>query len=101
MTAASNLATIIEQAPDMEWLDNAACSTLSVEDLDLFFVGAGKSLSSQARDMCSACPTRRECITLAYDRDIAGGYFGGVSPAKRRSMTLDEALEWIGEPSSC
>lgn len=101
MTAASNLATIIEQAPDMEWLDAAACSTLSIDELDLFFVGAGKSLSPQARDMCGACPARRECLQLAYDRDIAGGYFGGVSPAKRRSMTVTEAMAWIGEQPAC
>jgi len=101
MTTSSDLADIIETAPDLEWLDRAACSSLDIGRLDLFFVSAGKSLSSEARELCAGCPSRRACLTHAYDREIAGGYFAAVSPAQRRSMTLDEALHSIGEPPSC
>lgn len=101
MPTSSDLANIIETAPDLEWLDSAACSTLDIERLDLFFVSAGKSLSSEAKALCASCPSRRACLTHAYDREIAGGYFAAVSPAQRRSMTLDEALESIGEVPTC
>lgn len=101
MTTSRDLAQIIETAPDLEWLDRAACAPLDVGHLDMFFVSAGKSLSPEARDLCASCPSRRACLIHAYEREIAGGYFAAVSPAKRRSMTLDEALESIGEAPSC
>lgn len=101
MSTTSNLAAIIEQTPDLTWLDRAACSALDVEQLDLFFVEAGKSLSPEARALCAGCESRRECLQHAYDREIAGGYFGGLSPTKRRKLSLVEALAVIEADSGC
>lgn len=101
MSTTTDLATIIEQAPEMSWIDRAACSTLGVERLDLFFVDAGKSLSSEALEMCRGCAARRDCLEHAYDRELAGGYFGGLSPTKRRKMTKDEAVAMIESDPSC
>jgi WhiB family redox-sensing transcriptional regulator len=101
MSTSSGLATIIEQAPEMEWLDDAACSTLDVSHIDLFFVSAGKSMSSDALALCEGCPSRRPCLEYAYEREIAGGYYGGISPAKRRSQTLAETLASIESSSTC
>ena len=95
MSTTTDLALIIEQSPELSWLEHAACASLDVEQLDLFFVGAGKSLSNEAKMLCRGCAARRECITHAYEREIAGGYFGGMSPIKRRKLTLSEALEAI------
>ncbi|MEM1332921.1 MAG: WhiB family transcriptional regulator [Actinomycetota bacterium] len=95
MSTTSDLAQIIEQSPELTWLDHAACSSLDVEQLDLFFVGAGKSLSAEAKSMCAGCPVRVDCLRHAYDRDITGGYFGGVSPIKRRKLPFVEALQLI------
>lgn len=95
MSTTTDLAQIIEQSPELRWLERAACSSLDVSEVDLFFVGAGKSLSSEAKALCKGCEVRKECLTHAYDREIAGGYFGGVSPIKRRKLSLDDALALI------
>ncbi|MFK8024396.1 MAG: WhiB family transcriptional regulator [Ilumatobacter sp.] len=93
----SDLAKIIEESPELPWMDRASCASLGVERIDLFFVSAGKSLSKEAQEMCRGCEARRDCLTHAYDREIAGGYFGGVSPTKRKKLSLSEALELIDE----
>ncbi len=95
MSTSTDLALIIEQSPELSWLERAACAALDVDRLDLFFVGAGKSLSNEAKALCRGCEARRDCVTHAYEREIAGGYFGGLSPIKRRKLSLTEALDAI------
>ena len=93
----NDLAHLIQQSSDMDWLHGASCASLGVDELDLFFVEAGKSLSKQAVSMCKECPARAACLRHAYDNEIAGGYFGGMSPSQRRKVDLTAALELIGE----
>jgi len=88
-----DLAELIENASDYAWLKDAACADLGLDELDQFFVEAGRSLSKDTLQMCGECPVRAECIRHAYENDIAGGYFGGTSPTKRRSVPLAQALE--------
>lgn len=86
------LANLIENTQEAVWLREAACGDLGTDALDMFFVDAGKSLSKEAVALCERCPVRADCLAHAYHQDIAGGYFGGISPSKRRRLTLDEAL---------
>lgn len=92
MSNIQSLAELIENADDYSWLRHAACGDLGLDALDQFFVEAGRSLSRETVAMCNACPVRRECLKHAYDQEIAGGYFGGVSPTKRRSLPLEALL---------
>lgn len=80
------LAALIESSPEFTWLEDAACGDLELDQLDLFFVEAGRTLSREAAAICERCPVRSDCFDHAASRDIAGGYFGGVSPSKRRRM---------------
>lgn len=89
MTNANELATLIESAPEFEWLEDAACADMELDQLDLFFVDAGRMMSREAAAICEGCPVRTDCLNHALTRGIAGGYFGGVSPTKRRKMTID------------
>lgn len=75
-----------------EWLDEAACAELDIRD---FFVEAGHVIEDRVLNTCRSCPVRRECVTHAYEREVTGGYFGGMSPGQRRDMTLKEALVFI------
>jgi len=95
MSNPSDLGTLIEQSRETPWLRDAACADLGIDQIDLFFVDAGKSLSREALAICERCPARVACITHAYESDIAGGYFGGISPSKRRKISLEEALASI------
>ncbi|HWL44756.1 MAG TPA: WhiB family transcriptional regulator [Ilumatobacter sp.] len=92
MTTIQSLAELIENASDYGWLRHAACGELSLDALDQFFVEAGRSLSRETVQLCSACPVKAECLQHAYDHEIAGGYFGGVSPTKRRALPIDSIL---------
>ena len=84
---------------NIDWINDAACD----EDMDLsrFYVEAGERIDVETLKLCAGCPVRRECVTHAYDVAEAGepplghpgGYFGGLSPALRRELTLEEALE--------
>lgn len=95
MSDTSELATMIEHTPEMAWLRNAACRDFSIDRLDLFFVEAGRTLSKEAAATCAGCEVRVDCLTHAYNHEIAAGYFGGVSSAKRRSLSWEEAVSSI------
>jgi WhiB family redox-sensing transcriptional regulator len=95
MSNISDLGELIGNLPEATWLEGAACGELDLERLELFFVDAGRTLSREARQLCGNCPVPVECLRHAYDHDIVGGYFGGMSPSKRRSLPLERAVELI------
>ena len=95
MTASSPLSELIERAPELSWLDDAACSNLELGQLSLFFVEAGRTIAPETKALCQQCPVRRECLDHAYVHEITSGYFGGVSPGRRRALSHAEALELI------
>ena len=74
------------------WLDDAACADLAIED---FFVEAGHAISDNTLNVCRRCPVRESCLEHAYEMNISGGYFGGMSPGQRRQLTLDRARVFI------
>jgi WhiB family redox-sensing transcriptional regulator len=93
MSDTQDLADLIEHSPEMAWVQRAACRDFDADRLDLFFVEAGHTLSKEAATICAGCEVRVDCLSHAYDREIAAGYFGGVSSAKRRVLTFDQAVE--------
>ena len=95
MTGSSPLSELIERAPELSWLDDAACSNLELAQLSLFFVEAGRTIAPETKALCRQCPVRRECLDHAYVHEITSGYFGGVSPGRRRALSHAEALELI------
>lgn len=95
MTGNSPLSELIERAPELPWLDEAACGNLQLDQLPLFFVEAGRTIAAETKALCRRCPVRRECLDHAYAHQIASGYFGGISPGRRRALTHAEALELI------
>jgi|CXWL01.1.fsa_nt_gi hypothetical protein len=79
--------------PDMPWLDAASCGDLSLDQLDLFFVDAGRTISAETAALCTHCPVRRPCLDHAYRNELTSGFFGGFSPTRRREMTHAQAIE--------
>ena len=95
MTTARPLDELIENTPELPWLEFAACGDLGIEQLDLFFVEAGRTIASSTVAMCRKCPVRRECLDHAYQHEIVSGYFGGVSPGRRRVLSHADAIAEI------
>lgn len=95
MANGRSLDELIEHTPDLPWLVRAACSELELEQLELFFVEAGRTISSATVALCQRCPVRRDCLDHAYRHEIVSGYFGGMSPGRRRVLTHEHALAEI------
>lgn len=74
------------------WLNETACEGMDIDD---FFVEAGRAISPEAMAVCRGCKVRLECVRHAYEMQVNGGYFGGLSPGQRRDYNLDEALRLI------
>jgi hypothetical protein len=74
------------------WLNDAACSEMSIDD---FFVEAGHAIDDRVLRVCRTCPVRVSCVRHAYEMQVNGGYFGGMSPGQRREKTMDEAIRFI------
>ncbi|MCU1398092.1 MAG: Transcriptional regulator WhiB [Acidimicrobiales bacterium] len=91
-----SLGAYIMTTPDMPWLDDAACGDLPLEALNIFFVEAGRSIAASTVAMCAKCPVRAACLDHAYRHEIVGGYFGGISPGQRRSLSHSDARALIG-----
>jgi WhiB family redox-sensing transcriptional regulator len=99
MSSVRDLGELIGELDEGDWVSSAACRHLPPDQIALFFVGAGRSLSRRARQICGGCPVRTDCLKHAYDNEIHAGYFGGVSPSQRSAMPLDEALAMLRAPA--
>lgn len=80
----------------MSWRDDAACGGSA----DLFFppsygenAEARSARLTAARDLCSGCPVKADCLTFAIGRDTTFGMWGGVDlgDAQRRRQAREAA----------
>ncbi|MEI6495040.1 MAG: WhiB family transcriptional regulator [Actinomycetota bacterium] len=95
MAPGRSLDELIDRTPDLPWLTKAACGDLELDQLDLFFVEAGRTIASSTVALCQKCPVRRECLDHAYRHEIMSGYFGGMSPGRRRVLSHETAVAEI------
>ena len=96
--AQTSLGDFIHSTPDMPWLEEAACGSLPLDQLNMFFVEAGRTIASSTVALCQGCPVRVQCLDHAYRNEILSGYFGGVSPGRRRVLSHAEAGQEISAP---
>lgn len=85
-----------------EWVNDAACKDLvtSVED-DIFFEADSPAL---AKDICNACPVKRQCLEFALNNHIVHGTWGSVDEAELRrdqSMGADGKRHDWNRPIRC
>lgn len=74
----------------MSWLDDAACGSLPLDQIEIFFVKAGRTIGETALALCRGCAVRLQCLEHAQQHDILNGYFGGVSPSARRAHSSSD-----------
>jgi WhiB family redox-sensing transcriptional regulator len=85
------------RAPDtlpnrLAWAARAACQG---QDLALFFSDAEQKVA-QAKQICAACPVRRECLDealLAEGTSLGDGVFGGLTAEERNEAAYLRALK--------
>ena len=64
-----------------DWTASAACRA-SCPDA-LFVKGAEQN---RAKQLCSGCPVRTECLAEALDNQIEWGVWGGMTERERRAL---------------
>lgn len=65
-----------------EWMARAACQG---EPPATFFIERGGS-TSRARELCSGCPVRSECLDHAMADDELAGWWGGMPERERARL---------------
>lgn len=66
---------------DLTWADRANCRNM---DIELFFPEVGKNIDPFAREVCSVCDVREQCLWYANKTGTEDGLFGGLSPNQRK-----------------
>ncbi|MFT4081720.1 MAG: WhiB family transcriptional regulator [Nocardioides sp.] len=64
-----------------DWAAKAACN--GQEPDELFVRGAEQT---RAKQICSGCPVRTECLAEALDNQIEWGVWGGMTERERRAL---------------
>ncbi len=64
-----------------DWAARAACKTVRPDEL--FVRGAQQN---KAKQVCSGCAVRTECLAEALDNQIEWGVWGGMTERERRAL---------------
>jgi WhiB family redox-sensing transcriptional regulator len=68
--------------PRQDWREDALCTQV---DSEMFFPEKGGS-TREAKQVCSACPVRTECLRFAIDNEEQHGIWGGMSQRERAGL---------------
>ncbi|GGY12305.1 WhiB family transcriptional regulator [Streptomyces minutiscleroticus] len=66
---------------DSDWNQKGACRTADPDEL--FVEGAAQR---RAKEICTGCPVRTECLAYALDHRIEYGVWGGMTERERRAL---------------
>jgi len=64
-----------------DWASAAACRVSEPDEL--FVRGADQH---RAKQVCTVCPVRTECLAEALDNEIEWGVWGGMTERERRAL---------------
>lgn len=64
------------------WMDEALCAQV---DTELFYPEKGGS-TRQAKQTCTSCPVREQCLAYALENDERHGIWGGLSERERHKL---------------
>ena len=64
-----------------DWTPSAACRQAQPDEL--FVRGAEQN---KAKQLCTGCPVRTECLAEALDNQIEWGVWGGMTERERRAL---------------
>lgn len=79
---------------DVSWMADAACRTLTPQQVDRwFFPNRGESVRP-AKAICADCPVRQQCLDYAMDRPERYGIWGGLSERERRQLRAQRRWRW-------
>jgi WhiB family redox-sensing transcriptional regulator len=77
----TNESMSVTGGPSADWRHSARCRD---EDPETLFVQGAQQ--RDAREVCTACPVRTECLAHALDNRIRFGVWGGMTERERRAL---------------
>ena len=82
---------------DQHWTAYGACRSTSPDDL--FVEGAAQR---SAREVCSGCTVRLDCLVDALDNQVPFGVWGGMTERERRALlrARPDVTSWREELSA-
>lgn len=87
MTARLGRAAVAMQDEDLDWMHDAACRD---EPTAVWFPhGNSTAEMIPAKEICSVCPVRRECLEYALVTDQPDGVWGGLTAGERKRLRKD------------
>lgn len=79
-----------------EWIKEAHCRKANI-DTNLFFPDRG-SPTNIARQLCSPCEVKTECLNYALDNNLDTGIWGGTSGRQRRDLKRQRKVRLGWQP---
>ena len=78
-----------------EWMSRGTCRIDKTIPPDTFFPGKNEPQKlKKAREVCSICPVKEECLDYALSNYILHGIWGGTSERQRRSMRYEKKIPY-------
>jgi hypothetical protein len=68
------------------WMRSAACACV---DPEIFFPATSRQSATEAKQICSGCPVKAECLEYSLVNEEEFGVWGGLTEKERRQI-LDE-----------
>ncbi|MDX2819922.1 WhiB family transcriptional regulator [Streptomyces ipomoeae] len=79
-------ATGLRGIGDTSWQPHGVCHGMDPEDADVTFFPLPRDHEAiaEAKELCAACPVKRECLNFALENVLKEGIWGGLTEAERR-----------------
>lgn len=86
-------------AEHQSWRSQGACESLTPDEMDaLFWIGKGKS-PKKARQFCSSCPVKQQCLEFALVHNEEG-IWAGTTQAQRKALAPLVGIEFVERVAS-
>jgi WhiB family transcriptional regulator, redox-sensing transcriptional regulator len=80
---------------EQNWREKAICRSSNAE---LFFpigtTGHALEIVEAAKEVCSQCEVRKECLQFSFDTNQESGIWGGYSETERRLLKKSELPQY-------
>jgi len=85
---------IMANSIDLSWQYEASCKNTSLNSYEAYYPTRGRTSEAKIKDLCNACPVKKECLDHALKYEEYG-FWGGVSAKGRKRIRKELNIELI------
>ena len=78
--------------PDTQWIQKAACRSLTLEESDSIFFPSRGGKPTKAKKLCGSCPVQKECLDEAIRLKLEG-FYAGTTFSERECMANEFGIK--------